>query len=250
MWCWWLVVFLNAKVIDSEPKLASNSWAMLTWGGFPVAFCITRKSFVTISMTWPVCKTKSPLRRLLLSVEDDKHPGIFVLYCERVSLVGLAYKISRYHNISKIHGIRTLFLITALTWNTAISSENGLSDNLKMSAAGILYLICIVLWSITNMELVEMTKRIGTNCNQWNRLVILKVFLNEAHKDYLSTRSCYFVNDISKHNILVITLLADFLPLGILSQPNIVTKKRMTYAIKGKQTNLVSYWIKLKKNQF
>lgn len=44
-----------------------------------------------------------------------------------------------------------------------MSSENGLSDNLKISAAGIPYLICIVLWSMTNMELVEITKRIGTN---------------------------------------------------------------------------------------
>ena len=54
-----------------------------------------------------------------------------------------------------------------------MSSENGLSESLKMSAAGMRYLICMVRWSITNIELVEITKRIGTNWNVRKRIVLL-----------------------------------------------------------------------------
>ena len=53
--------------------------------------------------------------------------------------------------------------LTARTWKTAISSWYGLKDNLNISAAGIRYLICMVRWSIINIELVEITNSIGTN---------------------------------------------------------------------------------------
>ena len=46
---------------------------MFTAGGFPVAFWTTRNSLVTISMTWPVWKTKSPF---LFTASDDKQPGM------------------------------------------------------------------------------------------------------------------------------------------------------------------------------
>lgn len=36
------------------------SVVMFTSGAFPTAFCTTRNSFVTISITWPVWNTKSP----------------------------------------------------------------------------------------------------------------------------------------------------------------------------------------------
>ena len=56
------------------PKLASNWVLMLTVGGLPVAFCTTRKSLVTISMTCPVWKTKSPF---LFTASEERQPGIF-----------------------------------------------------------------------------------------------------------------------------------------------------------------------------
>ena len=63
---------LNWKVTEWVPKFASNWVLILTAGGFPVAFWTTRNSFVTISMTWPVWKTKSPF---LTTAWEDRHPG-------------------------------------------------------------------------------------------------------------------------------------------------------------------------------
>ena len=65
---------LNWKVTEWVPKLASNWVLMLTVGGLPVAFCTTRKSLVTISMTCPVWKTKSPF---LFTASEERQPGIF-----------------------------------------------------------------------------------------------------------------------------------------------------------------------------
>ena len=100
-WLWWWseeVMEVNAeagwllrlklKLTLPAPKLASNSVAILTCGGFPVAFCTTRNNLVTISMTWPVWKTKSPLR---LMPSEDKHPGTTLGWL-RNSLVGLVCK--------------------------------------------------------------------------------------------------------------------------------------------------------------
>lgn len=46
---------------------------MVISGGFPVAFWTTRNSFVTTSMTCPVCSTRSPF--LLESSEPKRQPG-------------------------------------------------------------------------------------------------------------------------------------------------------------------------------
>ena len=80
----WLL-FLKLKVTEPAPKLASNSVAILTCGGLPVAFCTTKNSLVTISMTWPVCKTKSPF---LLIPSEERHPGTTLGWL-RSSRVGL-----------------------------------------------------------------------------------------------------------------------------------------------------------------
>ena len=64
---------LNWKVTECVPKLASNWVLILTAGGLPVAFCTTRNSLVTISMTWPVWKTKSPF---LLTASEERQPGM------------------------------------------------------------------------------------------------------------------------------------------------------------------------------
>lgn len=44
----------------------------------------------------------------------------------------------RYCTVVSLSGIVTVILLTALTWNTAMSSKNGLKDNLNISAAGTL----------------------------------------------------------------------------------------------------------------
>ena len=44
-------------------------------------------------------------------------------------------------------------------------------------------------------------------------------------KLYLSSGSCYFVNDVGEDNVLVISIRTHFLPLGILSESHIVAKK-------------------------
>ena len=59
---------------ECVPKFASNCVAMLTAGGLPVAFCTTRNSLVTISITCPVWNTKSPFR---LTASELRHPGMF-----------------------------------------------------------------------------------------------------------------------------------------------------------------------------
>lgn len=43
----------------------------------------------------------------------------------------------------------------------------------------------------------------------------------------LSARSSYFIDDISKHNVLIVVLHANLLPLNILSQANVISEKRM-----------------------
>ena len=88
---WLLRLKLNVTL--PAPKLASNSVEILTWGGFPVAFCTTRNNLVTISMTWPVWNTKSPLR---LMPSEDRHPGTTLGWL-RNSLVGLVWKGKQKH---------------------------------------------------------------------------------------------------------------------------------------------------------
>ena len=84
---------LKAKVtLCSGLKWASNSVAMLTCGGHPVAFCTTRKSLVTISMMWPVCRMKSPFPPESPlppppPVPEDRHPGMLLWWwCEEAAL--------------------------------------------------------------------------------------------------------------------------------------------------------------------
>jgi len=86
---------LNWKVTECVPKFASNWVLILTRGGFPVAFCTTRNSLVTISITCPVWNTKSPFR---LTASEERQLGM--LAWDRNSRVGEL----------------------GLTWNTAISS--------------------------------------------------------------------------------------------------------------------------------
>ena len=88
-WLQWFT--LNWKVTECVPKLASNCVLMFTLGGFPVAFCTTRNSLVTISITWPVWKTKSPFR---FTASEERHPGMFA--CDLSSRVGEPWK---YNNI-------------------------------------------------------------------------------------------------------------------------------------------------------
>ena len=45
---------------------------------------------------------------------------------------------------------------------------------------------------------------------------------------YLSASSGYFVNNISKHNILIICVTAHLFPLRVLAKANIISKKWMT----------------------
>lgn len=48
---------------STQTMVYTHSVLMWTSGGFAVAFCITKNNFVTISITWPVWKTKSPFLR-------------------------------------------------------------------------------------------------------------------------------------------------------------------------------------------
>ena len=125
---------LNWKVTEWVPKLASNWVLMLTLGGFPVAFCTTRKSLVTISITWPVWKTKSPFR---LTASEERHPGM--LACDRSSLVGepcneiycrtllfcclLVVKVDEKYDWGTHLRNTVGWKLTARTWNTAMSSK-------------------------------------------------------------------------------------------------------------------------------
>lgn len=54
--------------------------------------------------------------------------------------------------------------VTDLTWKTAMSSRNGLSEMRTTSAAGTRYLMLSVRWSRIIMELVDTTNRTGDNC--------------------------------------------------------------------------------------
>ena len=123
---------LNWNVTECVPKLASNWVLILTAGGLPVAFCTTRKSLVTISMTWPVWKTKSPF---LLTASEERQPGMLGWLLN--SRVGEDWK--ALCEVWEVLGGNNVCL-TALTWNTAMSSKNGLKDNLNISAAGTLQL--------------------------------------------------------------------------------------------------------------
>ena len=118
------------------------------------------------------------------------------------------------------------------------------------------YLICIVRWSIINIELVEITNSIGTNWKkkklrfslsmlQCNRNRELDRYVEGAQKGctllrhyyritstttYLASCPCNFVNYIGENHVLVIGGHANLLPLRILSQSNIIPKKRMANA--------------------
>ena len=50
---------------------------------------------------------------------------------------------------------------------------------------------------------------------------------------YLSTGPCDFVDDVCEDNILVVCVAAHFLPLGILSQANIISKEGVADATVG-----------------
>ena len=115
----WLL-FLKLKVTEPAPKLASNSVAMLTCGGLPVAFCTTRNNLVTISMTWPVCKTKSPF---LLIPSEERHPGTTLGWL-RSSRVGLDW--------NKLDG--RLFGLLSVPWDHPISgrSSNSLLEHERL----------------------------------------------------------------------------------------------------------------------
>lgn len=50
------------------------------------------------------------------------------------------------------------------------------------------------------------------------------------HKIYLAAGSCYLVDDVGKHNILVVSIATDLFPLRILAQPDVVAKEGMADA--------------------
>ena len=80
----------------------------------------------------------------------------------------------------------------------------------------------------------------GTRKLRWvSKLVVKKLvpryFKVSSFASHLSAGPGYFVNDVSKHNVLVVSFCANFLPLWVLSQPNVVTQKWVAYAgIKGR----------------
>lgn len=53
---------------------------MCTSGGLAVAFCTTRNSFVTISITWQVWKTKSPFLRVISDWLETKMGWFITAY--------------------------------------------------------------------------------------------------------------------------------------------------------------------------
>ena len=56
---------------------------------------------------------------------------------------------------------------------------------------------------------------------------------------YLSSSSCYFVNDVGEDNVLVISIRTHFLPLRILSESDIVSEEGVTDTEKIKVSLLV-----------
>lgn len=59
----WLLAGGGKKSFAIKKAQQTHSELMVISGGFPVAFCMTRNIFVTISMTCPVWNTKSPFFR-------------------------------------------------------------------------------------------------------------------------------------------------------------------------------------------
>lgn len=49
---------------------------------------------------------------------------------------------------------------------------------------------------------------------------------------YLSSSSCYLVNDVCEDDVLIVSIRTHFLPLWILSESDIVAKKRVTNTVK------------------
>lgn len=47
---------------------------------------------------------------------------------------------------------------------------------------------------------------------------------------HLSTRSRNLIDDVGEHNILIVVLHANLLPLNVLSQSNVVAEERMRHA--------------------
>lgn len=49
----------------------------------------------------------------------------------------------------------------------------------------------------------------------------------KENKTNLSTRSSNFIDDVRKHNILIVVLYANLFPLNILSQSNVISEERV-----------------------
>lgn len=73
----------------------------------------------------------------------------------------------------------------------------------------------------------RITKRRESFFTLNNLMMTQKTFETHTHT-YLPTRSGNFIDNISKNDILIIAFHANFLPLNILAQPNVVTVKWMT----------------------
>lgn len=166
----------------------------LTSGALPAAFCTTRNILVTSSMTWQVWITRSPFHLFPKEgerAEDDdsdcwkcKQPvwrfgtlgEVLSNYKMKKSrwsgrvqltsqLTGLIKIATPYSNLwmGKLYKKKEKDEITDLTWKTAMSSRNGLSEMRTISDAGTRYLIFKVRWSKIIMELVDTTNSTGTN---------------------------------------------------------------------------------------
>lgn len=129
------------------------------------------------------------------------------------------------------------YTLTSFRWKTAILSWYGLKDRRYISVAGTRYFICSVRWSSNNIAFVDNAIKIGETCWQWNIFCLsFANWLSGLYHDsaciysiitYFSCWPCYFVDNISEYNILIVQRDAEFFPLDILTQTNIVSQKRM-----------------------
>ena len=95
--------------------------------------------------------------------------------------------------------------ITDLTWKTAMSSRNGLSEMRTISDAGTRYLIFKVRWSKIIMELVDTTNSTGTNFWQ-DMQIICRLNLAERKENngsYPARGTSDFTDDIGENDVVI-----------------------------------------------
>ena len=63
---------------------------------------------------------------------------------------------------------------------------------------------------------------------------------------YLSSSSCYFVNDVCEDDVLIVSIRTHFLPLWILSESDIVAKERVT----NTEKKMVNMLVEITRSEF